>query len=85
MPLPDWAHPPQPGFEHGNNYSVLEVVWTHPDGDVVIQHRPEPDLITEGPGDSLHRQVDNPHVDRAAYERDHPPSRRRFGRRRARD
>lgn len=42
MPLPDWAEPPEVGFVHGDNYSVLEVVWSHPDGRVMIQRPPAP-------------------------------------------
>ena len=42
MPLPDWAQPPEPGFEHGDNYSLLEVVWSHPDGRVIVQTPPQP-------------------------------------------
>lgn len=40
MSLPEWAELPGLGFEHGDNYSALEVVWSHPDGRVVIQHAP---------------------------------------------
>lgn len=70
MPLPDWAQPPEPGFEHGDNYSVLEVVWTHPDGRVTIQFPPE----ELGPEEPLE-----------AILADQPPPRRRLLRRRARD
>jgi hypothetical protein len=48
MPLPEWAYPPEPGFEHGDNYSSLEIVWKHGDGRVIIQIPPvvvEPEVI----------------------------------------
>lgn len=68
MPLPDWALPPEPGFEHGDNYSVLEVVWSHPDGRVTIQLPP----------------ADLPEEPVEAILADQPPPRRRLLRRRAR-
>lgn len=27
--LPEWAAAPGPGWEHDNNYSPLEIVWTN--------------------------------------------------------
>lgn len=38
MGLPFWAKPPGKDYHHDDNYSALEVVWTHAgSGDVQIQ------------------------------------------------
>lgn len=43
MTLPEWAYPPVAGATHGDNYSAVDVVWTHPDGHVTVQRPPEPE------------------------------------------
>jgi hypothetical protein len=37
MTLPMWAKPPGPNYEHRDNYSGLEVVWTDDEGRVMVQ------------------------------------------------
>lgn len=55
MPLPEWAAAPGPNYQHGDNYSSMEVVWTDTEThDVVIQTALRSILLSPGsPNDIL--------------------------------